>query len=167
MVTSCPAAFTNPKPHSPLTASTMSLAAPYILLAEDDPDDREFFCAAMLRWYPHVAVRTVEDGDVALDYLNSCDPGAFPACILLDFKMPRFSAPQVLEAIGKGTRYARIPRIVWSTSERQKDMDECLQLGAFRFVVKPVSDEQLDKLILSLELFFYASASPFSSSRIS
>lgn len=128
----------------------MTIGIPYMLLAEDDPDDREFFCAGMRRLYPHVNVRTFQDGEELLLYLAQCALSDPPACILLDYKMSRLNAPQILMATGTETPYGKISKIVWSTSERKKDMDECLSLGAVRFVVKPASDRQLDNLLRSL-----------------
>src|SRR5262245_44221754 len=128
----------------------MTNGFPYILLAEDDPDDRYFFCAGMERLYPEVGIYTFQDGDELLTFLESCTWPVLPACILIDYKMPRLTAPQVLQATGVGTRYAHIPKIVWSTSERQKDIDECLSLGAVRFAIKPNTGYQLDELLSSL-----------------
>ena len=121
-----------------------------MLLAEDDPDDRDFFCAGMRRLYPHVNVRTFQDGDELLWYLAQCALSDLPACILLDYRMPRLTAPQILMATGAETPYNNIPKIVWSTSELKKDMDECLGLGAVRFAVKPATDRQLDNLLRTL-----------------
>jgi CheY-like chemotaxis protein len=117
---------------------------PYILLADDDPDDRDFFRSAMQRLYPQVNIRTFEDGDQLLEYLDKCSSLLFPVCIWLDYKMSRLNAPQILQATGSGTRYARIPKIVWSTSTREQDLEECLNNGAARFVVKPATDDHLD-----------------------
>jgi len=64
--------------------------------------------------------------------------------------MPRLSGPEVLRATGIGTPYDHVPKIVWSTSQRQIDIDECLRLGATRFAIKPESGAQLDNLIRSL-----------------
>ena len=129
----------------------MTNGSPYILLAEDDPDDRDLFCAGMQRLYPHVDIHTFQDGDALLDFLDTCTWPALPAFILVDYKMPRFTAPQILQVTGAGTRYAHIPKIVWSTSERQKDIDECLNLGAARFAIKPDTGCKLDELINSFE----------------
>jgi len=129
----------------------MTSRFPYILLADDDPDDRDFFCSGMQRRYPQISIRTFQDGDELLDFLDRCTWTTLPACILIDYKMPRLSAPEVLKATGAGTRYALIPKVVWSTSERKKDMDECLGLGAALFVIKPEIVPQLDKLINALE----------------
>jgi len=129
----------------------MTSRFPYILLADDDPDDRDFFVAGMQRRYPQVSIRTFQDGEELLGFLDNRTWTALPAVILIDYKMPRLSAPQVLQATGAGTRYALIPKVVWSTSQRKEDMDECLGLGAALFVIKPETGAQLDRLINSLE----------------
>jgi CheY-like chemotaxis protein len=131
-----------------------------MLLADDDPDDRTFFSAGMQRVYPQVKVRTFQDGDHLLEYLNHCPPAELPGCVVLDYKMPQLAAPQFLQATGPGTRYAQIPKIVWSTSQRKKDIDECLSLGARRFVIKPVTDRELDALLTSLEGLIVRSVGP-------
>jgi CheY-like chemotaxis protein len=126
----------------------------YVLLADDDPDDRHFFCEGMRRFFPEIVIHTFQDGDELLHFLDNNPLPVLPACILLDYKMPRLTAPQVLQATGAGTRYAPIPKVVWSTSERKKDIDECLGLGAVRFVIKPDKGSQLDRLINSLGEWF-------------
>jgi CheY-like chemotaxis protein len=123
---------------------------PFVLLADDDPDDRDFFCAAMQRLYPQVDVRSFSDGDELLEFLRNSRIQGLPGCILLDYKMPRLTGPEVLRATGTGTPYDQIPKIVWSTSTRQIDIDECLRLGATRFLIKPESGLQLEDLIKSL-----------------
>lgn len=129
----------------------MTKGFPYILLADDDPDDREFFCRGMKRRYPQVGIHSFQDGDELLNFLDNFTWAFLPACILIDYKMPRLSAPEILRATGAGTCYLWIPKIVWSTSERKKDRDECLNLGAALFVTKPETVTQLDGLIDALE----------------
>jgi len=128
----------------------MTREFPFVLLADDDPDDRDFFCAGMRRLFPRVDVLSFKDGDELLDYLRDPSQQSMPGCILLDYKMPRLSGPEVLQATGIGTPYDLVPKIVWSTSQRQTDIDECLRLGATRFAIKPASGAQLDNLIRSL-----------------
>ena len=128
----------------------MTREFPFVLLADDDPDDRDFFCAGMHRLFPRVDVLSFKDGDELLAFLNDPTLQSLPGCILLDYKMPRLSGPEVLQATGVGTPYDHVPKIVWSTSQRQIDIDECLRLGATRFAIKPASGAQLDNLIRSL-----------------
>lgn len=130
----------------------MTKDIPFVLLADDDPDDRDFFCAGMKRLFPRVEVLSFKDGDELLEFMNNSGL-QLPGCILLDYKMPRLSGPEVLLATGIGTPYDQVPKIVWSTSQRQMDIDECLRLGATRFAVKPESGAQLDNLIKSLSRY--------------
>lgn len=136
----------------------MTNGFPYLLLADDDPDDRELFCAAMHRFYPQVGIHTFQDGDELMDFLDNCPGSTLPACMLIDYKMPRLTAPQILQLTGADTRYACIPKVVWSTSERQQDIDECLGLGAVRFAIKPDKDAKLYELIRSLNQWLIKSA---------
>lgn len=129
----------------------MTNGFPYILLADDDSDDLDFFYEGMHRRYPQVGIRAFKDGEELLDFLNNCTLTILPACMLIDYKMPRFGAPQVLQATGPGTCYARVPKMVWSNSERKGVKDECFKLGAAFFVAKPATNYQLDRLIDFLE----------------
>jgi CheY-like chemotaxis protein len=135
----------------------MTKEFPFVLLADDDPDDRDFFCAGMKRLFPRVEVLSFEDGDELLEFMNNSSLRLLPCCILLDYKMPRLSGPEVLQATGMGTPFDHVPKIVWSTSQRQIDIDECLRLGATRFAVKPESGAQLDNLIKSLARYLLTS----------
>ena len=132
----------------------MTIRFPHVVLADDDDDDRDFFCAGMERIFPYIGVFTFKDGEELFEYLNTAAPD-LPDCIFLDYKMPRLTAPQFLRRTGEGTRYSEVPKIVWSTSQRQKDIDECLGLGAVRFIVKPETDGELDTVIRSLECWIY------------
>lgn len=127
----------------------MTSAVPFVVLAEDDPDDRDYFRAGMKRLYPEVAVSMFENGDDLLGYLESCALWDLPGLIMLDYKMAPRNAPEILISIGFGTRYGHIPSIVWSTSKREKDVEECLNFGALRFVVKPDTESQLNQLLES------------------
>lgn len=136
------------------------MTVPILLLAEDDPDDREFFCSGMHRIFPNAIVNPFEKSDELLTYLDRCAAAGLPHCIVLDYKMYPHNAPQILMETGPGTRYAHIPRVVWSTSERDEEREECLRLGATRFIVKPVSDEQLDSLLRSFSHWLDTSGRP-------
>ncbi|HVU53941.1 MAG TPA: response regulator [Puia sp.] len=131
----------------------MTNGFPFVLLADDDPDDRDFFCAGMQRLYPQVDVLSFQDGDELLEFLKNSGLPSLPSYILLDYKMPRLTGPDFLRGTGIGTPYDPIPKIVWSTSQRQIDIDECLRLGAARFLIKPESGLQLDNLIKSLDIY--------------
>jgi len=133
----------------------MKTLSPLILLADDDPDDRDFFRSGLKRLYPQIELIAFNDGTNLLDFLANCAASELPDCLLFDYKMPGLMGPDLLHATGPGSRYDPIPKIIWSTTQRRKDIDECLSLGAAWFADKPVTNAELDKLLRSLEPFFY------------
>lgn len=129
----------------------MTQESPFIVIVDDDQDDREFLCAGMLRSMPHLAVITFTKGTELLEFLQECSPANHPAAIFLDYSMPGLTGADLLRIIGKNTRYASIPKIICSTSPLTKEIDECQSLGASRWIVKPNTDRELDHVIQSLE----------------
>lgn len=144
----------------------MDTGIAHILLADDDPDDQEFFCSGLHQFYPHIKVAVFSDGGPLLSYLEICSVESFPSCILLDYRMSGISAPQVLMATGVGTRYNYIPKLVWSTSRREKEIEECLLLGAFRFVFKPATDSDLQEFVKSLHCLFQQRLTPSNNDQV-
>lgn len=126
----------------------------YILLADDDPDDQDTFSEAYIRHNPDACVQTVNDGKELLDYLNACPADELPTLILLDFKMPVLSGPEALQALASNAAYAHIPKLVWSTSVRTKDIDECIRLGAIRYFKKPSSFQELAESVRQIDAIF-------------
>jgi CheY-like chemotaxis protein len=128
----------------------MTQEFPYITIVDDDPDDREFLRAGMLRCFPNLTVLPFDNGSELLTYLDKCPTKKLPLAMILDYKMPGLTGADVLRSTGIGTPYSSICKVVWSTSRLRKEMDECLALGAIRWIVKPGTDDELDLAIRSL-----------------
>ena len=124
----------------------------YILLADDDPDDLSIFMQAFCEANPQARVETFADGQEILDYLDSCSEDELPSLIILDYKMPVVTGPEVLQRLSSNTRHAHIPVVVWSTSERSEDREICVRLGAAGYFLKPASSSELNVLIQKIEL---------------
>ena len=129
----------------------MKKAPPYILLADDDEDDREIFLEAFSRIHPKADVQTVNDGIQLFEFLDAHTNGELPILILLDYKMPLISGPEVLERLSDHPVYAPIPKVVWSTSERSKDIQECHRLGASAYFKKPATANEMDQIIHQID----------------
>lgn len=119
----------------------------YILFADDDNDDQQLLCERFATHNPDVRFECVSDGAEAVHYLRRCLPDHVPAIILLDYKMPKLSAPEVLKAIREDSRYANVPKIVWSTSRNPLHIQECLQSGAQRYLFKPFDMHGFDEIV--------------------
>src|SRR6185312_10841528 len=115
---------------------------PYILIADDDPDDLLIFEETFNLAYSHIRVVSVHDGDEVLAYLRARED-ALPELIILDYNMPRVSGAECLRKLAAAPPYRAIPKVVWTTSHRELEIEKCLSLGATRVFLKPMDDKEL------------------------
>lgn len=128
-----------------------------ILLVEDNEGDieltREAFEEAKFRNSLHIA----EDGDEALDYLfkrNGYEGAIVPDIILLDLNLPGTDGREVLEVIKVDPALKRIPVIVLTSSQADKDIVESYDLHANCYIVKPVNATKFMDVVRSVENFW-------------
>ena len=114
-----------------------------ILLAEDNPHDAELAIRGLERQKLANKITWVKNGEEALDFLfrrgayaGRTDSG--PRLILLDLKMPRVDGIEVLKAIKQDERTRRIPVVVMTSSQEERDVAQSYDMGANSYVVKPV-----------------------------
>ncbi|NEP15544.1 MAG: response regulator [Leptolyngbya sp. SIO4C1] len=108
-----------------------------ILLIEDDYGNR-ILLTDYLR-YCGYTVLALEDGTDALSAVSSFQPQV----ILLDLKLPTMSGLSVIETLQQDARFCHIPILVISGYAFQADQQKAIQLGAIRYLVKPVQPEVL------------------------
>src|SRR4029079_5971139 len=99
-------------------------------------------------------VQTVSDGDLALSYLKG--DGAFanrdrfplPSILLLDLKMPRVSAFQVMEWLQTQPQFKKLLIIVLSGHNQLREVQGAYKLGAHSFLIKPCTGDDIGNLML-------------------
>ena len=123
----------------------------YIMLADDDSDDR-FFFSEVLEEYKHVALESIEDGVKLMNALNS--RAKLPDLIFLDLNMPGKNGVECLSEIRQQDKLKDIPVIIFSTSSSKKDIDETFDLGANLYITKPHSFKVLKNIGVPVLLFF-------------
>jgi two-component system response regulator len=115
-----------------------------ILIVEDSDDD---FFATMRAFKKANLVNPIQrctNGDQALDYLYQrgefSTPGKapVPSIILLDLNLPGTDGREVLRQIKGAPSLMAIPAIVLTTSDAEKDIEQCYAAGANSYVQKPV-----------------------------
>lgn len=126
----------------------------YILLADDDPEDREMFADRFQLRNPEAGVECVASGYEALTYLHNCPSDNLPQLILIDYKMPGITGQEVLSKLQHDPRYKRIPKVVWSTSNNQEYIDGSLQSGAERYFTKPADMRGFDRMVDQISQLF-------------
>ncbi len=107
-----------------------------ILIVDDDKD-----MLKMLRMFlaDDYQVTIVDSGKLALEYIVKHTPDL----ILLDYMMPLFDGPHVLEIIRKREESKKVPVLfLTSVTERDKIM-QCLQFKPQGYLIKPISREEL------------------------
>jgi CheY-like chemotaxis protein len=119
---------------------------PYLLLADDDPDDQEMFAEPFLEQNPGAHIVFMNDGHAVLEYLGRHEDN-WPSIMLLDYKMPRVNGCDVLASIEKKDQYKNLHKVIWSTSDNPDYVGNCLRHGADRYFKKPNSVEELNLLV--------------------
>jgi CheY-like chemotaxis protein len=120
-----------------------------LLLADDDPDDRFLTEEALKESRLINDIRTVEDGEELMAYLQHkgkyADPAMppKPGVILLDLNMPKKDGREALKEIKSDPELRKIPIIVLTTSKAEEDIYRSYDLGVNSFITKPVSFDAL------------------------
>lgn len=132
---------------------TQDIGAITILVADDDPDDRQLAQEALREARLANCTDFVEDGEELMDYLKRRGDFAdragtdLPGLILLDLNMPRKDGREALAEIKADPRLRRIPIIAFTTSTAEEDVFKTYDLGVNSFIVKPITFDNLVKVM--------------------
>ena len=127
-----------------------------ILMADDDPDDRQLTREAFEEAKLANDLRFVEDGVELLDYLHRrgkyADPADSPrpGIILLDLNMPRKDGREALQELKQDARFRAIRVIVLTTSKAEEDILRTYNLSAASYITKPVTFESLVDVVKTI-----------------
>jgi CheY-like chemotaxis protein len=130
-----------------------------ILLIEDDQVDTMVVRRALKELHVANRLEYVENGEEALDYLR--DPARERPClILLDLNMPVMNGIEFLQAAKVDPELKRMPVVVLTTSDEQKDKVESFELGVAGYMRKPVDYQQFVEIIRTIDAYWTISESP-------
>jgi two-component system, chemotaxis family, response regulator Rcp1 len=128
-----------------------------ILLVEDNPGDvrltREALKEGKVRNNLHVAM----DGIEALAFLRR--QGQYldaprPDVILLDLNLPKKDGREVLAEIKDDPDLRRIPVVILTTSQAEKDIVSTYDLHANCYITKPVELDEFIQVVKSIDEFW-------------
>jgi two-component system response regulator len=130
-----------------------------ILLVEDNSDDIDDTLRAFARNQIANDVAVATDGEDALHYLFSTGPHAqrppgMPAIVLLDLKLRGMTGVDVLRKIRGDERTRRLPVVVLTSSNEERDAIAQDDLGAKTFVRKPVDFPQFIEAARQLGIYW-------------
>lgn len=118
----------------------------HILLADDDPDDCDFFAEAVAEHFPDLKLTISHDGARLISLLENSQPSK-SELIFLDLNMPILSGEECLLRIRNSNDLKKHVIIIFSTSSNPADIQKTYALGANYFITKPVVYSHLPVLI--------------------
>ncbi len=126
---------------------------PVVLYVEDEESDRLFMQMAFSETGMAEALRTVNDGREAINYLAGKGVYAdrkqypIPSVVLLDLNLPVYHGFDVLKWMKESAVLRRLPVVVFTSSSRKEDRARAAALGASEFLEKPQSALKLGAVV--------------------
>lgn len=138
---------------------------PPILLVEDSEDDYEAITRAFKKAQIHNPVYWCRSGQEALDFLrqeNHATPNGIPrpGLILLDLNMPGLDGRKTLRMLKEDGELKHIPVAILSTSNDERNIKNCYQMGASLYVEKSVDFNAFVEDIRQLEKYWISCGRP-------
>ncbi len=99
------------------------------------------------------------NGTDALDFILGADRSGMASSdrhllILLDLNLPDMSGIDILEKVKSNPHAKRLPVVILTTTDDEREIQRCYDLGANVYITKPVDYESFAHAIRQLGLFF-------------
>lgn len=129
----------------------------YLLIAEDDEDDRFLATEAFKKSGSIIPLRFVNDGEELIVLLESevKKSNELPYLILLDLNMPKKDGRECLLEIKQNPLLRKIPIIVFTTSNLPEDIAKTYDLGVNSYINKPVDFKELINIFSQLSTYWF------------
>ena len=120
-----------------------------IWLVEDSPADVALLRYAFEQYGIIARVEVYSDGEAAIRRIEEIDRkttggscACFPRLAVLDMNLPKCDGIEVLERLRKSSVLSRVPVIVFTSSESERDRAMSTELGAKEYVLKALDLDQ-------------------------
>jgi len=120
-----------------------------IVLVEDAEPDVFLVREALEQSGLEFDLQVLGDGEQGVDLINTMDRDATLACpdlFLLDLNLPRKTGDQILERVRQSPTCGRVPVVILSSSESDKDKAQAARLKATGYFLKPSRLDEFMKL---------------------
>lgn len=108
----------------------------YILVVEDNPDQRDLIRLVLGESYRGMRVRIAPSGEDALKLMEN---EGLPRMALVDVDMPGMNGQDTVRRIRDSSAGSLLPVVMLSTSDEPEDVRACLDAGANSYVRKPLA----------------------------
>lgn len=131
-----------------------------VLLVEDNTRDADLTLRSLEKYNLSNRIKWVKDGELALDYLLGRNEYAGrnvheqPRVVLLDLKMPKMNGIEVLEEIRNSEATKKLPVVILTSSQEEKDIVRSYELGVNSYIVKPVDFNKFKESIREIGYYW-------------
>jgi two-component system response regulator len=130
---------------------------PEILMVDDNPADIDLTSEVLAQSKGHFHVNAVNDGAEAISFLRRQGKYAkapVPDLVVLDLNLPRKDGCEVLSNIRADPALAKIPVVIFTTSQANSDIARSYKLGANCYIQKPVDFDQFREIVKTVGLYW-------------
>lgn len=130
-----------------------------IVMVEDDEGHARLIEKNVRRAGVSNEIIPFTNGNAALDYILGQDrtgeniQGRY-MLILLDLNLPDMSGIDILEKVKSNAHAKRLPVVILTTTDDEREIQRCYDLGANVYITKPVDYDSFANAIRQLGLFF-------------
>jgi len=129
------------------------------LLIEDDDVDVMTVKRAIRDLKVTNQLVSIGDGEKAIEYLRT-ESTTKPCIILLDLNMPKMDGAEFLEIVKADKALKKIPIVILTTSNSDRDVIESFERGAAGYMVKSVDYEKFVETIRAIDQYWTLSKLP-------
>ncbi|WP_457092325.1 response regulator [Microvirga sp. P5_D2] len=125
-----------------------------IIMIEDDEGHARLIEKNIRRAGVCNEIRAFPNGTAALAHMFSEEVRtAGPFLVLLDLNLPDMNGVDILAKLKSDENLRRAPVVVLTTTDDQREVQRCYDLGANVYITKPVEYESFSQAIRQLGLF--------------
>ena len=129
-----------------------------IVMIEDDEGHARLIERNIRRAGVNNAITSFRNGTDGLNYLLGADGSGEESAsrsmlILLDLNLPDMTGVDILAKVKSNVHTKRSPVIILTTTDDQREIKRCYDLGANVYITKPVNYESFANAIQQLGLF--------------
>jgi len=128
----------------------MDLNKNYILIAEDDEDDRMLLRSAFSETPENIELVFVENGVDLIEHFARIEAGivpTLPSLLILDLNMPKKNGKEVLSELQTKDYFNAFKTVIFSTTSCESEKGKCMELGISGYFVKPTGYKSLLELV--------------------
>ena len=130
-----------------------------IVMVEDDEGHARLIEKNIRRAGVSNEIKAFRDGTSAVEFLLGADRSGLvqkgkALLILLDLNLPDMTGIEILKAVKENQHVRSSPVVVLTTTDDQREIQRCYDLGANVYITKPVNYENFAHAIRQLGLFF-------------